>query len=383
MSIHIIDDTQRLRRERPNRFGMNPLVAERMASLGQDPQTFAEACRDRYARHGGAYRTFGRRAPRPSDRRRTAVEAAIDYADVTTPTILDQSAAEVMDGDFYAEDLVPTAFVDSSQGQFPVDDYAQTILYVDDKVSPHGDVQQVHSNHTFVPFRTEPRALTQKVNRNVASQAPKLVSVAHETQKLAERSLRGREVRTGLLVGTATNFDATCRRVLGATQNWNGGSTADPIADMQAMIAAMLAFPNTSAFSLEAWQAVQINATLREILRSQLDNEGMLRPADWSLYWGIMRTIIAGVRYTLAGSSALNRIYPTTSFALLHVNPAPNGRGFAKRFAMRGGRMGWSTQAWFEPGPGGKGVDCVKVSADDDTVIIDGKFGAICTGMRA
>ena len=377
----IIDTNQRFRAARPTHYGMSPWVAERIQQLGLDPRDYAARIRGAEER-AGVYASVG---PRPMPRVTPAntVPCALDYNDVTQQVILDQAAAEVPSVGFYAEDLAPSTFVDVDKGRFPVDDYAESIEIVDDAIGTHGNVQRIQRNHTFVDFATRPRALEVRVNRAVASLAPQLVSVANETRALSARMTLNHEVRVGALVGTATSFHATCRRVLGAGQNWNGGASANPIADMQAMIAAMIAFPNVSMFSLEAWQAVQANDVMRAILASQLGNEGMLQPMDWSLYWGIRRTLVAENRYKVPGSATLQRVYPTTAFAILHVNPTPSARTFAKNFVRRGGVNGWTTTRWFDPDTGGKGADCVKTSYDNEIVPIDDKFGAICTGMRA
>lgn len=379
--IHVIDTEQRIRAARPTEYGLSPFVAERLQGFGIDPRDHMERLRERegvFASSGARLMPLARAGAAAA-----AQELALDYADVTQREILDHAAAEVEESGFLAEQLVPTALVDSDKGNFPVDDYAESIEQVDDAVGTHGDVNRVHTNHSFIPYTTGPHALETRIPRALVGVAPKLVSVVRSTQKLSGRLKRNHEVRVATLVSTSTNFAASCRRVLGAGQNWNGGASADPIADMHAMLAAMLVFPNTSVFSLEAFQAVQANDTMRAILASQLSNDGILRPADWSRYWGIARTLISESRTKAQGSATLARIYPTTSFSLLHVNASEQARTFAKNFTLRGGAMGWTTLTWFEPKHGNKGADCVKTGYDNDIVIIDSQFGAICTGMRA
>lgn len=380
--ILIIDDAQRLRAARPNTYGMNPWVAERLQGFGIDPYDRAESIRQRVAREAGVFGSTGLAPRRSVFDAAQVVPLAIDYDDVTQRTILDMAPAEVEMAEHVGEVIVPTAPVDTDKGNFVLDDYAESIEVVNDTIGTHGDVAQVHANHGFVPYQTEAHYLSTSVNRAVAGIAPQLVSVVRSAQKLTQRIKVAKEVRIGVMTGDPNNFHPTCRRALLAGQHWNGGGGANPIADMQAMIAAMIAFPNLSVFGLEAWQAVQANATMREILASQLSNAGMLRTADWSQYWGIVRTVVSEARYKLPTEPNLRRIYPQTSFALLHVNAAPAARTWAKCFTLRGGAQGWTTTAWFDQRPGGKGADCIKTGYDGVEVVIDNQFGAICTGMR-
>lgn len=381
-SILIVDDAQRLRAARPNQFGMNPWVAERLQGFGIDPYDRAESIRQRLAQQTGIYGSTGLVPRRNVFDDAKVLPLAIDYDDVTQRTILDMAPAEVEMPEHIGEVIVPTTPVDSDKGNFVLDDYAESIEVVNDTIGTHGDVNRVHANHGFVPYQTEAHYLSTSTNRSVAGVAPQLVSVVRSSQKLVHRIKTAKEVRIGGMVGDPNNFHPTCRRALIAGQHWNGGGGANPIADMQSMIAAMIAFPNLSVFGLEAWQAVQANATMREILASQLSNAGMLRTADWSQYWGILRTAVSEARYKLPNDPTLRRVFPLSSFALLHVNTVPAARTWAKHFVLRGGAQGWTTTAWFDPNPGGKGADYVKTGYDGVEVVIDNQFGAICTGMR-
>lgn len=376
MTVIIKDAAQRRRVNAPTKFGMNPFVAERLQSFGRDPRDTAESIR---AHAAGA----GRRRVPVENPNPIKEELSIDYRDVTTRVILQQAALEAFETGFIAEELAPTAFVDSMQGQVILEDSTEERRQIEDRASSRGKAAESPSAVLTVNHNCVERAVEDYQSRSDLDKAPSLLSVTRLVEKTSRKAKRQHEIRGMTALTTATNYNSNNRRVLTGTTNWNGGATADPFADMQFCLGAMFAPPTHAAMSLEAWQAAQINDDLRAVLASQINNAGTLRREDFGAYWGIQNVIVDEQRVTLLGAAAQTRLYPAGTMAILHVSADSKMRTFLRNFMLRGGAAGFTTLSWFDEDLGPKGADRVKVSYSNDLVVVDNTYGAIITGLRA
>lgn len=375
MSVIIKDAAQRRRVNAPTSFGMNPFAAERMQSFGVDPRDFAERMRAEAA--GAGRRRVPQQNPNP-----VVSELSIDYRDVTTRVILQQAALGSYETGFIAEEVAPSAFVDSMKGQIILEDSTEERREVEDTASGRGQASESPSAVLTVNHNCVERQLADHQSRSDAEKAPMLLSMVRLTEKTSRKAKRQHEIRVKTALTTATNYAAANRRVLTGTTNWNNGATADPFADMQFCLGAMYAPCTHAVMSLEAWQAAQINDDLRAVLASQINNKGTLQREDFGAYWGIPNVIVDEQRYTPINTSAQARLYPAGTIALAHVSANPEMRTLVRNFMMRGGAAGFTVLAWYDEALGPKGSDRVKVSYSNDIVFVDNTYGAIITGMR-
>lgn len=372
----IKDAAQRRRSNTPTTFGMNPFAAERLQSFGLDPRDFAE-------RQRAQARAEGRRRAPVEPTNPIVEELSIDYRDVTTREILQQAALRSFETGFIAEEFAPSAFVDQMRGQVILEDSTEERREVEDTASSRGSSAQASSAVLTVNFSCVERSLEDHQSRSDAEKAPALLTVTRLTEKTSKKAKRQHEIRAMRKVTTATNYNASNRRALTSGYEWNGGSSADPFADMQFCLGAMYAPPTHALMSLEAWQAVQINDDMRAVLASQINNKGTLQREDFAAYWGIENVIVDEQRVTLTGATAQSRLFPAGTLAILHVSADTQMRTFLRNFMLRGGAAGFTVLPWYDVNLGPKGSDRVKVSYSNDLVVVDDTYGAIITGLRA
>lgn len=377
----IIDDTQREKSAKPNEFGMWGFAAERLQSFGIDPRDHAAMIEERMGARSVSARPR-RMLPRVSAAV-TGGELSIDYNDVTQREVLNQAALEAVNPEFIAEEVCPSHLVDMQKGTIYLDDQVEDRREIPDDAAPLAKGREAHINQTPVNFTLQLRMVEGYQGRYDAKLAPKVANVARMTAKTAKKGKLQHEIRVKRFLQTATNYNAANRRALGAGYNWNGGASADPLADMQAMMGALFGPVTHAVMSLEMWHAAQQNEQLRAILAGFMGNQGVLRTRDFALFFGIPNVIIEEQRVTLYGASALTRLYDADKLSLLSVSDDPEMRTFARNYMLRTGAGGYDTLAWFAPEVGPKGSDVVKVSWSQDIVTVDDRYGAILTGGRA
>ncbi len=388
----IVDSAQRRRSAMPNNFGMNPAIAERLASFGVDPRELANRIAgNREAMNARAEAAFGSAIPVTVHPRRIPVqrqlsELSLDPSDVSQQMLLNESALGSFEDSFIQDELAPVQLVNPGErlGKFYVSSRSADRAQVDDTLASAGRATRVPSGLSSVEFSLQDYGLESDVNDQLDMERPRLENVVSETERLGQLVFLQQElrvVRTGIF--TSTNYASACRRALSAGYNWNGGANAAPVADMHAVIAAMDAPPTHAVFSLETWQATQQNMELREMLLSHPGNGGLLAAGDFGMYFGIPNVVVNRGQYMAVGGSSMSRIVSETALAILHVNPDPQRRSFARQIRMRNGANGIVVTTWFDKAPGVQGFTRIKVAHTSQFKVIDNRYGGIITGMRA
>ncbi len=377
----LIKDTQQQQRAaRPNSDGMWGFAAEILQQHGIDPRAHAE----RIAASFRARSTIaGRRMVPVGPAREGLQNFSLDHNDVTQREVLQQTALEAVNPDFIAEEIAPTQLVTQKKGVVYLDDQVEDRREVADHASSRGKSTEVNEAVIEVNIDLQPRSIEGYQTRRDAALAPMLANFARVVDKTSRKAKLQHELRVKTAVMTATNYAAANRRALSAGFNWNGGASADPLADMQACLAAILGPPTHAVMSLEAWQAVQQNEFLQGVLSGYTGNSGFMRVQDFAMFFGIANVHVDEQRYTAQGASSLSRMYDADKLAILSVNPSPDARTFVRNYMFRQGANGFVTLTWFDPREGSHGTDFVKVSYENDLQIPDNTYGAIITGLRA
>ncbi len=375
----LINDTnQKNRSARPGPHGMWGGAAEILQQHGIDPREHAARIRDSFAARSTV---VGRRMIPQVPALAGAQELAIDHNDVTQREVLQQAALEAVDPDFMAEELAPTQLVSVKEGVIYLDDQVEDRRETDDSISSRGQATETNENVTGVNINLKPHSLSGYQPRRDAALAPMLANFARVVDKTSRKAKLQHEIRVKTRLMTSTNYASANRRALSAGSQWNGGSAADPLADMQATLGALFGPVTHAQMSLEAWQAVQQNEFLQGILSGYAGNQGVIRVIDFAMFFGIANVHVDEQRYTPAGASALSRLYDSDKIALLSVSARPDSRTFLRNFMFRQGAGGFVTMTWFTP-EGSHGTDWVKVTHENDLVVVDNTYGAIITGMR-
>lgn len=394
MSSHlIVDSAQKLRSAKPTSYGMNPAVAERLASFGIDPRDHAASIaanrESMNARADAALNARGATVthhPRRAPVKHQLSEMSLDPSDVSQQLLLNESALASYEDSFIQDEVAPVHLVPANlrEGKFYVNSRSADRAQVDDNLSSEARATRVPSALSSVTFELKDYGLESDISDQLAMEHPLLENVVAETERLGALVLLQQELRvvnTGIY--TSTNYASACRRALAGGYNWNGGASADPVADMHAVIAAMEAPPTHAVFSIETFQAAQQNAALRELLLSHPGNAGLIGAGDFGMYFGIPNVIVNRGQYMATGGSSMSRICSTTALAILHVNASPRARSFARQIRMNDGANGIVVTTWFDRAPGKRGFTRIKVAHTSQFKVIADTYGGIITGMRA
>jgi hypothetical protein len=375
----IKDSAQRDRVNRDTRFGIHPQAAERLKAFGIDAE---ERSQQIAAMHIGTARRRPAGLALAAIASAPKIELSLDPSDVRLQPLLNQAALMFEDYEFLADAIAPVQLVGERSAQYFLEDKDNVLHEFDAEIGQNADGKEIDDSLATDTFRLVSRALLGKTLRATANENPSVVSRARTVERVRRRMMRLREIRTAKLFGTAANYPAANRRVLGGTANWNGGSTADPIADILYCQENIDAPVTDMVMSDLMWHAAQQNAQLKAILASQFDNKGVLRPADMSLYFGVPNFHISRAEYIAKGATTRSRIWSTGSVMLFNVNSSEQERTFARTHRLNIGAGGFSTQTWFDPKVGEQGADWTKLVCVEAEKLIDNTRGAIITGAR-
>ncbi len=382
----IKDSAQRLRARRPTEFGMSPAVAEMLTGRGIDPRARAERLRSLHgsisiARDPEPGEQVAAIRARFGDTSRFA-ELALTPNDVVVRELIQQAALDSYDGENFVGRWCPDQPVDVREGEYKLRDRQTENQEVEDAVGPRSKSKGIPQEVTAGTYKLVTRSLHDTVSRQVASVNPSIESRMIAAMRVRKSLLRQHEIRAAVAAMTSTNYASSCRITCGSGEQWNGGTSADPVDDMQDAIAAMTAPPTHAVMSLEVWQGAQSNDDLKAILASQYNNKGLLGPLDFALYFALEEVIISRRNYTPIGASTESRVYGTSHVSLQHVSSDPEARTFMRNFVLRQGTGGLVSLSWSESGVGGGVLDYESLTWDQVHKVIDNTYGALIINAR-
>ena len=366
--------------------GIGPEIAEILQSKGIDPRNFAAKIRSNRAERS----TLGAQLRRPT-RRTTldipdapgAVKAALDRADVTQRTLLNEVALESMEDDFINEVVAPVQLVDVASGKQYLQSRTANRAEVDDNLGERARANKIPSGLTSVNYDCKPYGLESDVNEQLAGEHPLLENVANETRRVASAVYLQQELRVvpGKLF-TSTTYNSSNRASLSAGYQWNGGASANPIRNMNAAIAAMPVPPTHLVMSLPVMHAITENDDLRAILSA--NHEGLFTADELALYWGIEEAVVNNGQYAAASDpSTMTRILSSTDLALIHANPDKMMRTFLRQYRLRQGARGFVSTARYDGGEAGvAGYTFPKVAHQTDVVTVDDTYGYLLQNVK-
>lgn len=382
MSAAVHTSKSRERAHRPTTFGMHPEVARRLAAFGIDPE---ERARSVAATRGAA----GRRAsPIAVARSVGSVKAdesfSLDYNDVRLTPVLNRAALAYRNDEFIADAILPVELVDERSAQYEIWGRDDGLEAPDDAIGPNGSAKEVEPTLSNDTYAVQDRALKGFTSYDTEMANPSLGVRARTVELVREKQMLRREIRGASLIMTPGNYGASNKRTLtsgGAGTNWLG-SGADPIDDMLDMMAAITGVNVTDAvMSDTVFNAARKNAALKAILASQYDNNGLLRPMDFGLYFGIPNIWINKAVKLSSGSRV--RIWSEAHLWLGYVDRRPGVITFARTFRLRQGAGGFVTKTWQEMDRGVNGGEWTRVAFSDDEKIVAPTYGAIIENVVA
>ena len=377
----------RLRALRSTVDGIGPEVAEYLQQMGVDPRDHAASIRAaRFGRSAlGATRAphrpaAGRPLPPP---RAGAVQASLDPSDVTQRTLLSEVALESMEAEFIQDIVAPVQLVDVRSGRQYVTSRIANRAEVDDNLGERGRASRIPSGLTSFDYDCKAYGLESDVNEQLAGEHPLLENISMETRRVGTAVYLQQELRVvRQMLFAAGSYAGANVQALADTFQWNGGAAADPIGNLHAAIAAMIAPATHMVLCLEVFQsAVQENEDLRVILADT--HAGLISADEFGLYFGVENVIVNRGDYASAATpTTMSRILSMTDIALVHANPSPRARSFMRQMRLRQGAQGIVTTTRFDGAPGVSGFTLPKVAHMTHCVVIDPQYGALIQNAR-
>ncbi len=361
--------------------GLGPETAERLQQMGVDPREHAERIRSR--RHAlGALRAPHRHTELSIPRPANATALSLDPGDVTQRTLLNEVALESMEDAFIQDVVAPVQLVDDRSGKQYVSSRVANRAEVDDRLGERARANRIPSGLTSFNYDCESFGLESDVNEQLAGEHPLLENIAKETRRVGTSVYLQQELRVVRdALFSSSNYAAANAQTLAAGYQWNGGASANPIRNMNAALAAMIAPPTHAVMCLEVFQAIQENDDLRSILSAS--HEGLYSADEFGMYFGIPDVIVNRGQYAaLSDPTTMTRILSTTDIAIIHANGSPQARSFMRQIRLRQGASGIVTTVRFDGAPGISGFTLPKVAHQTDLVVIDNEYAALIKNVK-
>jgi hypothetical protein len=363
---NIITSESRIRAQAPTKFGFHPHVEERLRAFGMDPEEFAKQ--------------FGE-SRRAELARKRKLALALTPGDITVAGPVAQAAMMYESNSYVADAVCNVQLVTNRTGTYFLYKRDQQRSLIETRVAPQAKSKEITPEMTSATYLVEDHSLQDVVPGVTDAANPSLRLRARGAERVTDRLLLMREYRVATLMNTTANFAAANVFALGAAYKWNGGASADPIKDVLGALEVVRGNVNTAIMSDIVWHAVQQNASIKAILASQFNNQGLLRTADFGLYFGIPNVIITKAEYE-DSTGARKRIWSESNMQLLNVNDMEDERTFARTFRWRQGAGGFVATGWWDPERGPNGAWIEKVTHADTEVVIANDYGAIITGVK-
>lgn len=390
---HVITAATRQRANAPTKVGLHPRVAERLIKFGIDPDQFSNEVLSTRGTVRVLSPVYGRPRLLPTVSRETRlvlshqigaprrIELALDPADVRVRPLLNEAALAYKTDEFLADTLAPVKLTRERSGEYNIWSRDDFYYAPDDRIGPNGSAKEVSPTLSRDNYSVKAHSFKGWTSNDTEFANPS-IRAGFRTVTLVRQKLEfKRERRVADLFLTAGNYASSNKRTLGSTAKWNGGSTADPIADILAMQEALPAPATDIIFSDITWHVAQQNAALKAILASQINNQGILRPQDIGLYFGIPNVWINKALYR-DSSGNLKRIWSEADVWMGTTNRGQDELTFARTFRLSQGAGGFVTKTWRDEDRGVDGGAWTRVAFSDDEKIVAADHGTLIIGVK-
>ena len=371
-------------RNAPNKFGINPQAAERLRAFGIDAEELSQQIKQQA--HGNRAERRARlsyAANLTGQIKREALNAlklTLDPNDVRVTPLLNNAALMYENNNYIADVLAPVQSVTERSAKYKIWDRGPFRSLIDSKIGPTGTAKEVSPTLSEDNYSVQDRALRTFVPRDTELANPSLRLGIAQMNQVMELHYLMREYDIATLFATSGSYAGANVKALttgsGGT-NWKQGSGAKPIADMLSMMEVIPGDVTHATCSDVVWHTIQQVTELKNILASQLSNEGLLRPMDFQLYFGIPNMLITKADYR-NDSGARKRLWSETDLFLTSVNPGMDQRTFCRTFRLSQGAGGWVTDRYEDPERRGvNGGTFIKVAYTEDRKIVSNDYGVL------
>lgn len=386
MTLLIKDRAQARRAAAPTKLGLHPYVAEILQGLGVDAQAFAHDVTAR-ARAAPDRRTpTERRAQRVALAGRAAsgggargLVLSLDPGDVRVTPLLNQAALLWEEQDYVADLVAPPQLTAERSAKYKIWARGGFRRLLDSRVGPNGSAKEVEATLSEDEYAVQGRALKAYASDDTELANPTIGAGVAAVDQVMEQHAVNREYDVATLYHTTGSYASGNVRALGGGANWNGGASAAAVADMLYCIEKVRGRVTDCVVSDTCWHGIQQNDEIRGILASQLANAGLLRPQDFSLYFGIPNVRIVKADYE-TDAGVRTRLWSTSGIWLGAVDTRPDRRTFCRTFRLRQGAGGYVTKRWRDEDRGENGGMWVRTAYAEARKIVSNDYAALITG---
>lgn len=396
MSLLIKDAAQRRRTRAPTALGLHPAVAERLNALGVNVEAFSAEVRNAQ----GAPRAAPARGQRllaaamqgaggasarsasSEGRGGRSLALSLDPSDVRVTPLLNQAALLYEDNRYLADIVAPPQLVPERSAKYKIWDRGPFRQLIDSRIGPSASAKEVSATLSEDEYAVVGRALKAFALDDTELASPSIAAGVAAVEEVMELHQVQREYDVASAFHTTGNYPGANVRALGGTANWNGGVAADPVADVLYCLEQIPGQVTHCVMSDLVWHGAQVNDDLRAILSSQLENQGLLRPMDFGLYFGIPNVLITNADYR-TDAGVRTRLWSTTGVWLGVVDERRDRRTFCRTFRLRQGAGGYVTKRWRDEDRGEGGGMWVRTAYAEARKIVSSDYGALITGARA
>jgi hypothetical protein len=333
------------------------------------------------------------------------VKMDLSPTDVHVPTTLPMYAAGYKLQDAIADQMAPAVVVPKASDYFPTWDKDNAFQRPQSAVAgPGGELPEVSTKLSSTQFTTTQYVLASFVPTEVEANAD---GVLRPMMKAMSRIMMGhkllREDRVAALLQTSGNWDSSVVLALGAGQNWNGGASSDPIANVNYIQEHSLQKVTGWGMNRRVWNAFSRNSQVQKFVQFKSDVPGVFKPEQ--IGGGTAILSLPGNIYVsdMKGkttSGTYDYVWGDSVVFLTETMGAPADQesiATAKTFRWSGVQgavpgaitptsegpifQGWVVRSFYDPKRGGRGGNWVVATVNDSETMTGNIVGGFISGV--
>jgi len=297
---------------------------------------------------------------------------------------------------YRADEASKIILVDNDEDKYRTFNSDDAFRRVSVKGSDEGAVPEVDPKSSLATYKVVNRYVGSFIPKQSQSQRGNAYDPVMQASRRCRRALDlDRELDVWTLLGTSGNWDASVRTALGGTAKWNGGTTSNPIYDVQTAIEKSWQPVTEIWFNQQVAHTFLRHAEVRNHMRQMLGDNAVDRAIAAVAEAGKMSVdfVIPGLppfrvvasKVKNETTSALDYVLSSSNCVLVTVPPGEprDGEEIASTYTFRRrGPSGTGFEAReFELATRGPlGGTMIVVSQADIAVMTGNKCGGIITG---
>lgn len=310
-------------------------------------------------------------------------------SDVYEPEELSTYLAAYRPASMRADEASPVVLVEKEEGIYRTLSSDDAFQLVDVEADADANVPEVDLRSMTANYSTVDRMLGMFLPQRVLQQATFDVMAAGLT-RLREALDHHREITVWTQLTTTGSWNADNVFALGATANWNGGSSSDPLADLHLAIEASKMPPTAIWMNQRVANAFMRHDRVRDHVRSMVGDNALGQAVgsinseettDFELP-GLPKIRVSKRKYK---NSAGDIVYAMPDKVVLTRSSASkDGSDISTSTTFRyegQSRTGFDARAFEDPGRGGRGGQMLVAIVSDVAVMTANDVGGLISGV--